>query len=110
MAMLTTTEVVVALVTSLFAGGFMSNLLMTFVGTRKRKTDEAEALSKISAEIRQEVRQDNQELRERIDRLADALISLTDMLDELFPKIATNLHPEERDALRAKINNAKRFS
>lgn len=103
-------ELIVAIVTALFAGGFMSNLLTTVTGWRKRRAEEAEVLSRIGSAIREEVRHENAELRERMDRIAEALISLTDLLDELFPKVADSLHPDERDALRTKIAKAKRVT
>lgn len=110
MSELTNIEVAVAIITSLFAGGFMSNLLAAATGSRKRKTDEAEALSRISSAIRDEVRQDNADLRDRMDRIAEALIGLTDLLDELFPKMAESLHPDEQHALKVRISHAKRVT
>lgn len=101
-------ELIVAVATSLFAGGFMSSVFATAMGGRKRKVDEAETLSRISSAIREEVRKENADLRERMDRIADAMIGLTDLLDEIFPKIVDSLRPEERDALRNKIKQAKR--
>lgn len=101
-------ELIIAALTALFAGGFMSNLLATVTGARRRRIDEAEVLSRISSAIREEVRKDNAELRDRMDHIAEALIGLTTLLDELFPKMADSLHPDERDALRHRINQAKR--
>jgi hypothetical protein len=43
-----------------------------------------------------------------MDRIAEAMIGLTDLLDEIFPKIVDSLHPEERTALRNKIKQAKK--
>ena len=105
---MTTTELLIALITAIFAGGFMSNLLATVTSGRKRKMDEAEALSRISSAIRDEVRRENADLRERMDRIAEAMIGLTDLLDEIFPKIVDSLHPEERVALRNRIKQAKK--
>ncbi len=103
-----TIELVLALVAAIFAGGFMTSVLTTITGGRKRKIDEAEALSRISTAIRDEVRKENADLRERMDRIAEAMIGLTDLLDEIFPKIVDSLHPEERTALRNKIKQAKK--
>lgn len=102
-------ETVVSLFGALAAGGVLSKALEFVTGRRKRKVDEAQVLSAISTAIREEVRKENAELRDRLDQLLGAVTGLTDILDDLFPKI-TGLDEEERIALRRKLNLAKRVS
>ncbi|AEK09950.1 hypothetical protein FDH96_gp038 [Mycobacterium phage Rey] len=67
---------------------------------------ETEAVQKLSAAIREEIRKENAELRKRMEVVVTAVVGLVDLLDDLFPKI-TGLTDEERIALRHKINLAK---
>lgn len=76
-------------------------------GGRKRQLDEAEVLSKLSKEIRDEIREDNQDLRDRMDRIVEAVCGLTDHLDELFPKMS-GLTAQERMTLRESIAQTRR--
>ncbi|AER26086.1 membrane protein [Mycobacterium phage Diminimus] len=92
---------------ALATGGVLTTVWGSFFAPKRDKTSEAEAIQKLGAEIRQEIREENAALRERMDVVVNAVISLTDLLDDLFPKI-TGLSDEERIALRHKINLAKR--
>lgn len=92
---------------ALGTGGLFTAMWNQFWGGRTRKLDEADVLSRLSTAIREEIREENKELRERMDRIVDAVCGLTDLLDELFPKF-TDLTPEERVRLRARIAQAKR--
>lgn len=102
-------ETIANLFATLAAGGLLTKIWEFTTGRRKRKVDEAQVLSAISTAIREEVRKENAELRDRLDQLLGAVTGLTDILDDLFPKI-TGLNEEERIALRRKLNLAKRVS
>lgn len=98
----------IALLVGAFAGGgFFNRVWDTFFGGKKRKLDESEVLSKLSREIRAEIREDNQDLRERMDRLVDAVCGLTDCLDEFSPKF-TGLSAQERIRLREHQSRVRR--
>lgn len=98
-------------VLAFLGGGFSSAVLQTVVGwsARKRqaKIDETERLSHIAGIIREELRNENADLRKRMTDLVDAVAGLTDALDEVFPKMS-GLSAEERIMLRQKINQARR--
>jgi hypothetical protein len=90
----------------IFGGGGV----LTAIGSwRKNKLDEAQILSNISAAIREEIREENTALRERLEEVMDAVIDLTNLLDDLMPKM-TGLSPEERLALRYRLNRLKRVT
>ncbi|MDM2418408.1 Uncharacterised protein [Mycobacteroides abscessus subsp. massiliense] len=101
------TETVVAVLGAVATGGLLGKVWETITGKRKRRVDEAQVLSAISTAIREEVRKENAELRDRLEKVIGAVNGLTDVLDELFPKI-TGLDPAERKALRASVNLVKR--
>lgn len=92
---------------ALATGGFFTALWRSLFAHRLRKAGEAERLVRLNAAFREEIRKDNNELRARMDKVVDAICGLTDMLDELFPKI-TGLTDAERLTLRHSINLAKR--
>lgn len=96
-----------ALAAAAFGGGLTREMWQQLFGGRKRQLDEAEVLSKLSSQIREEIRTDNQDLRDRMDKLVDAVCVLTDHLDELFPKIS-GLTTLERTTLRESISQTRR--
>lgn len=98
---------VLALAAAAFGGGLTREMWQQLFGGRKRQLDEAEVLSKLSGEIREEIRKDNQDLRDRMDRLVDGVCGLTDQLDELFPKIS-GLTTQERTSLRESSSKVRR--
>lgn len=95
------------LVGTYLGGGLTREMFTTLFGSRKRRLDEAEVLSKLSKDIREEIRSDNQDLRERMDKIVDAVCGLTDQLDVLFPKMS-GLSPQERMSLRESIAQTRR--
>ncbi|MBV6360449.1 hypothetical protein R2325_16475 [Mycobacteroides chelonae] len=101
------TGTVVAVLGAVATGGLLSKVWETITGRRKRRVDETQVLSAISTAIREEVRKENAELRDRLDKVIGAVSGLTDVLDELFPKI-TGLDDAERKTLRASLNLVKR--
>lgn len=98
----------IALLVGAFAGGgFFNRVWDTVFDGKRRKLDEAGVLSKLSQEIRNEIREDNQELKDRMDKIVEAVCGLTDQLDELFPKIS-GLTAQERMTLREHIAQTRR--
>ncbi|QNJ56843.1 membrane protein [Mycobacterium phage Reindeer] len=98
---------VATVVGALATGGVLTAVWNSVFPPRRDRTSEAEAIQQLGADIRREIREENEALRLRMDVVVNAVISLTDLLDDLFPKI-TGLSEEERIALRHKINLAKR--
>lgn len=98
---------IAAVIVAVAGGGLLQSIWRTVFAQKLSKAEEAELLTRLSAAIREEMREDNKELRIRLDGIADAIMGLTDMLDELFPKIS-GLTVEEREALRHRINAAKK--
>ncbi|ATN93997.1 membrane protein [Mycobacterium phage Kumao] len=97
---------IMGLITALATGGFLNAVWNSFTGRRAAQLNEAEIVARLSKEIREEIRAENKDLKGRMDKVVEAIIGLTDLLDDLFPKI-TGITPEERKALRRKINEAK---
>lgn len=87
------------------SGGWVSAI----ASWRKTRIDESTALSRISKEIRDEIREENKEMRDRMDKVVQAVLSLTNMLDDLFPKI-TGLSTDELIQLRLRLNHLKRIT
>lgn len=98
-----TFEHIMLVLGALAAGGFMSTVFTRIFGTRLGEAD----LANLSTQIRTEIREENQELRDRMDTMVGAVCGLIDLLDELFPKIS-GLSAEERIALRREITQARR--
>ncbi|QSM01083.1 hypothetical protein SEA_NANOSMITE_38 [Mycobacterium phage Nanosmite] len=98
---------IMTLVGALATGGFLTAVWGSVFRPKGSKVSETEAIQKMGAEIRAEIRKENEDLRKRMDVVVDAVVGLVDLLDDLFPKI-TGLTDEERIALRHKINLAKR--
>lgn len=100
---------VATVVAAFLGGGLLKDMWATVVGRKRARLEETQALSQLSAEIRAEIRAENQDLRDRMDAVVAAVTGLTDLLDDYFPKI-TGLSDEERLALRHQINLAKRVT
>jgi predicted nuclease with TOPRIM domain len=109
---------VIMLLSALGVGGYIPTLWRNVFGRkallkkqeqdqRQLELNEAEVLSRLSTAIRAEIREENKDLRERMDRVVEAVCGLTDQLDELFPKF-TGLTDEERTTLRAGMSRARR--
>jgi hypothetical protein len=98
---------IMALIATYLGGGLSREVWTLIFGGRKRKLDEAEILAKLSREIRDEIRTDNQDLRDRMDRIVEAVCGLTNHLDELFPKMS-GLSTQERTWLRDSIAQTRR--
>lgn len=96
-----------ALAGAAFGGGLTREMWQQLFGGRKRQLDEAEVLSKLSKEIRDEIRTDNQDLRDRMDLLVGAVCGLADTVDEYFPKF-TGLSNQERIVLRERMSQTRR--
>lgn len=94
------------LIAALAAGGFLSKVWDTLFHKRARQLDEADILSRLSSEIREEIRTENSGLRKDIRTMKDAMVHLTDVLDELFPSI-TGLTEAQRNILRQAANQAR---
>ncbi|WP_099021259.1 hypothetical protein [Mycolicibacterium palauense] len=108
----------IGVLSAFLSGGALKAVWDTLFGWKKRhreeeaareqhELDEVQTLQKLSAAFREEVRNENNELRERMDKVVDAVTGLTDTLDDYFPKI-TGLTDDERLALRQRINKVKR--
>lgn len=91
---------------ALAAGGFLSKVWDTLFHKRVRQLDEADILSRLSSALREEIRTENRGLRKDIQTMKDAMVHLTDVLDELFPSI-TGLTDDQRNLLRQAANQAK---
>lgn len=98
----------IALLVGAFAGGgFFNRVWDSLFGGKKRKLDEAGVLSELSKQIREEIREDNKDLRDRMDLIVVAVCGLTDTLDDFFPKI-TGLTDGERIVLRERMSATRR--
>src|SRR6476660_9092930 len=90
---------IVSMVGALATRGVLTAVWQSIVRPRKNKVDEAATLERLSAAFREEIRKENNELRGRMDKVVQALTTLTDVLDDVFPKIQ-GLTAEERNRLR----------
>lgn len=96
-----------ALLAAIFGGGGAFALVMKWFETKRtRPISELVSLADVQKQIREEVRVENQALREDIGRVKAALMSLTDIIDEVLPSIQ-GLTLEQKTRLHQANNTAK---
>lgn len=99
--------VVASLIAAFFgAGGLFALLFRFFELKRTHPLNEIATLSEIQKQIREEVRVENAGLRQEIHDLRLALSNLTQILDEVLPKIE-GLSEEQKGRLHAARASAK---
>ena len=103
---LTPVQSLIGIIGLLAGGGFLSTVWTTVTGTRGRKVDEAASITEVVVALRKEMREENADLRSRMEIIVRALNSLTNCWDDLSHKIS-GLTPEERARLRQANNEAK---
>ncbi|MBB5167191.1 hypothetical protein [Mycobacterium sp. AZCC_0083] len=99
-------EALLGLATAAATGGIFNHVWDTVFGKRKRKLDETELLQRMSAAFREEVRRENSELRERLEKVIRGLNKLTDVVDDFLYR-ATGISESDRMALREANQHAK---
>lgn len=89
---------------SAFTSGAAVAAIQTWASRGTRKSDEAKGLHGMTREFMEDMRKDNRELNRTLLAVKNALISLTETLDEVLPHIRgiTNVQLQElRRANRA---------
>ncbi|CKH14147.1 hypothetical protein PXH78_27025 [Mycolicibacterium smegmatis] len=87
------------IILAILGGGGASTLMNYLFGKRGRRLDEARIAAEISRELREELSEKAEKQTETIGLLRSVIISLTGLLDEIFPRIE-GITPEERNRLR----------
>lgn len=100
-------EVLAAFVAAVFGGSGLLAVFLKWLEVRQSKpVNELVNLAEVQRQIREEVRVENAGLREDIAAVKAALISLTDVIDEILPGVQ-GLTAEQQDRLRRANNTAK---
>lgn len=96
---------------TLFGGGGAVALIMSLINrkadVKEQDARTTETLEKASASFRAEVRKENKELKAEMHDMKAAFIELTDVLDELLPKMVDCLDAEDKMRLRAATSRAR---
>lgn len=97
---------ILGIISALVTAGFFNLLLSTLSGRRGRKVDEVEKLSKMQAEFRDEIRRDNAALVKKMEGVERAVIHLTNVFNDVFPRVE-GLTPNERIELRDALDSVR---
>lgn len=96
---------------TLFGGGGAVALIMSLINrkadVKEQDAKTTETLERASASFRAEVRKENVALKAEMHDMKEAFIELTDVLDDLLPKMIPCLDLEEKMRLRAANNRAR---
>lgn len=96
---------------TLFGGGGAVALIMSLINrkadVKEQDAKTTETLERASASFRAEVRKENTDLKKEMREMKEAFIDLTDVLDELLPKMAASLDAEDRMRLRTATSKAR---
>lgn len=77
-----------ALIAAMFGGGGLFALVLKWLeAKRNHPVNELTSLAEVQKQIREEVRLENAGLRKEISSLRVAMVKLTQILDEVLPKI-----------------------
>lgn len=99
-------EMLVAVVVAAFSGGVVTHLLSRWFPSRKEKLDEADIMSRISTQLREELLEEKIKQDQTIKDLRSVIINLTDLLDEVLPRMA-GVTEDEKRKLRAAAVEAR---
>lgn len=99
-------ELILAATGSAALGGIIVKVIDIFVGRNNRKIDAAKALTEATIHFTAAVSELNVNLHKEISVLKNAILSLTDAVDEILPHIE-GLTPLQRERLRNANNAAK---
>ncbi|OQW34521.1 MAG: hypothetical protein A4E20_10905 [Nitrospira sp. SG-bin2] len=72
---------------AILGGGLINQLFTMLVNRRKNKLDQLAMIEKISADLRKELFDKYEERGKQITLLRRAIIKLTNLVDELLPRI-----------------------
>jgi hypothetical protein len=99
-------ELAVAIVVAALSGGVVTHLLSRWFPSRREKLDEADIMSRISTQLREELFAEKQAQDKTIHDLRKVIINLTDLLDEVLPKV-DGITTEEKLKLKAAALEAR---
>lgn len=100
-------DLLAAFIVAIFGGGGLFAVFLKWLESRRAKPlNEIVSLAEIQKQIRQEVRQENAELRKEISSLRAAMVELTGVIDEILPGLH-QLSEEHKDKLRKAHEAAK---
>lgn len=97
---------IVGILGLLAGGGLLNQVWGSLFRPRGQKTSETISIAELSAAFRKEIREENVELRARMEVIVTSLNTLTNCWDDLSPKIL-GLSAAERERLRQANNAAK---
>lgn len=100
-------EIVAAILGSTVVNQCVSAAVRPLFNRRRHRLDEAAIISDISAQLRQELFEHYEERGKTIGRLRRAIIQLTNLLEQLFPRIlgltAVEINRLKETALEARL-------
>ncbi len=99
--------VIVGFFAALFGGGGGATIIVSLINRKAASATRTDTLEQASARFREEVRKENNELKQEIREMKEAFIELTVVLGDLGPKFDIHLDLEERVRLREALNRAR---
>lgn len=96
-------EFAIACAGSALSGGLATVLVSPVINRRKNKLDEAKIVQELYSRINDDLEARDREQTEKISKLRTVIISLTDILNAVFPKIDGITADEKKRLLDASI-------
>lgn len=98
---------ILAFVVALVGGGGGATIFTALISRKAQSATRTKTLEEASSSFREEVRNENSDLKKEIVAIKGAVIALTDVLDDLLPKMIAALDMDEKMRLREAVTKAK---